>query len=93
VAAVPSKRLAPAETRFLERDEIEDLLRHLPRDDRSLCGTGPSCSSCTTPEHVLRRAPICALNTSISVTTHSSACTARATSAGRAHSGTRRPRF
>ena len=34
VAAVPSKRAAPPETRFLERDEVEDLLRHLPRDSR-----------------------------------------------------------
>jgi site-specific recombinase XerD len=32
VAAIPVKRTAPPETRFLERDEIEDLLRHLPRD-------------------------------------------------------------
>jgi len=31
VAAIPVKRAAPPETRFLERDEIEDLLRHLPR--------------------------------------------------------------
>ncbi len=34
VGAVPMKRVAPAETRFLERDEVEDLLRHLPRDGR-----------------------------------------------------------
>jgi len=34
VAAVPSKRVAPAETRFLERDEVEDLLRYLPHDER-----------------------------------------------------------
>ena len=34
VAAVPMKRVAPAETRFLERDEVEDLLRHLPHDGR-----------------------------------------------------------
>ena len=32
VAAIPVKRAAPPETRFLERDEIEDLLRQLPRD-------------------------------------------------------------
>jgi integrase/recombinase XerD len=32
VAAIPVKRAAPPETRFLERDEIEDLLRHLPRE-------------------------------------------------------------
>ena len=31
VAAVPMKRVAPAGTHFLERDEVEDLLRHLPR--------------------------------------------------------------
>jgi site-specific recombinase XerD len=34
VAAIPMKRVAPPETRFLERDEIEQLLRHLPRDGR-----------------------------------------------------------
>jgi integrase/recombinase XerD len=34
VAAIPMKRAAPAETRFLERDEIEDLLSHLPREGR-----------------------------------------------------------
>jgi len=32
VAAIPIKRTAPPETQFLERDEIEDLLRRLPRD-------------------------------------------------------------
>lgn len=34
VAAIPMKRAAPAETRFLERDEIEALLKGLPRDGR-----------------------------------------------------------
>ncbi len=34
VAAIPMKRAAPAETRFLERDEVEGLLRQLPRDGR-----------------------------------------------------------
>jgi site-specific recombinase XerD len=34
VAALPMKRAAPAETRFLERDEIEDLFRGLPRRGR-----------------------------------------------------------
>ncbi|HEY3261631.1 MAG TPA: tyrosine-type recombinase/integrase [Pseudonocardiaceae bacterium] len=34
VAAIPMKRVAPPETRFLERDEIEQLLRDLPRDGR-----------------------------------------------------------
>ena len=34
VAGVPMKRAAPAETRFLERDEVEDLLRQLPRNGR-----------------------------------------------------------
>ncbi len=31
VAAIPMKRAAPAETRFLERDEMETLFRGLPR--------------------------------------------------------------
>lgn len=35
VAAIPMKRVAPAETRFLERDEIEDLFAGLS-DDGSL---------------------------------------------------------
>jgi integrase/recombinase XerD len=34
VAAIPMKRAAPAETRFLECDEVEGLLRHMPRDGR-----------------------------------------------------------
>ena len=34
VAAVPMKRAAPPETCFLERDEVEALLRRLPRDGR-----------------------------------------------------------
>ena len=34
VAAIPAKRVAPPETRFLERDEIERLLHHLPREGR-----------------------------------------------------------
>lgn len=34
VAAIPMKRAAPAETRFLERDEVEGLLRRLPREGR-----------------------------------------------------------
>jgi site-specific recombinase XerD len=34
VAAIPMKRAAPAETHFLERDEVEALLRRLPRAGR-----------------------------------------------------------
>jgi integrase/recombinase XerD len=34
VAAIPMKRAAPAATHFLERDEVEQLLRQLPRDGR-----------------------------------------------------------
>jgi site-specific recombinase XerD len=34
VAAIPMKRVAPPETRFLERDEVEELLRRLPREGR-----------------------------------------------------------
>ena len=34
VAAIPMKRAAPAETHFLERDEVQALFRHLPRTGR-----------------------------------------------------------
>jgi integrase/recombinase XerD len=34
VAAIPMKRAAPAETHFLERDEVEALFRQLPRTGR-----------------------------------------------------------
>ena len=34
VAAIPMKRAAPAETHFLERDEIDDLFKHLPTTGR-----------------------------------------------------------
>ena len=34
VAAIPMKRVAPAPTSFLERDEVEELMRRLPRSGR-----------------------------------------------------------
>ena len=34
VAAIPMKRTAPAETHFLEQDEMQSLLTHLPRTGR-----------------------------------------------------------
>lgn len=34
VATIPMKRVAPAETHFLEQDEVEDLIRRLPREGR-----------------------------------------------------------
>jgi site-specific recombinase XerD len=34
VAAIPMKRVAPAPTRFLERDEVQTLLKGLPREGR-----------------------------------------------------------
>ena len=34
VAAIPVKRVPPPETRFLDRDEIGKLFRHLPREGR-----------------------------------------------------------
>jgi site-specific recombinase XerD len=34
VAAIPMKRSAPAETRFLERDEVEELVSRLPAEGR-----------------------------------------------------------
>ena len=41
VAAIPMKRAAPAETRFLEQDEVEDLLARLPARGGWRCGTVP----------------------------------------------------
>jgi len=32
VTAIPMRRAAPPETRFLERDEVEELMRRMPRD-------------------------------------------------------------
>ena len=40
VAAIPMKRAPPAETHFLERDEVEMLLRGLPRRGAWRCGIG-----------------------------------------------------
>src|SRR6266852_5265928 len=80
VAGMPMKRAAPAETRFLERDEVEDLLRQLPRDGRLALR-----------DRTLLL--ILVLNTSISVTIHSCACTARVTSGAHARSGVRRLLF
>ena len=34
VAAIPIKRVAPPETRFLERDEVQALLRRMPGNER-----------------------------------------------------------
>jgi len=34
VAAIPTKRAAPAETHFLERDEVKELLCCLPSEGR-----------------------------------------------------------
>ena len=89
VAAIPVKHTAPPETRFLERDEIEDLLRHLPRDsplalrDRALIlflyNTGARA----------QEAPTCAPSTSTSASTRWRASTARAASGAPARSGSR----
>ncbi len=58
VAAIPMKRAAPAETRYLERDEIEGLLRRTCRARvASPCGTAPCCSSSTTPGRGCKRSP------------------------------------
>jgi hypothetical protein len=92
VAAVPMKRVAPAETRW-SGTKSRAFSASCRATAASRYATAPSFSSSTTPERVFRRLPICVLNTSISVTTHSYACTARATSGAPAHSGTRRRRF
>ena len=87
VAAIPMKRSAPAETHFLERDEMEDLLRRLPRQGRLalrdqvlilfLYNTGGS----------RKRSPTFEPGTSSSVSTRSCGCTARGTNGGPARCG------
>ena len=88
VAAIPMKRAAPAETRFLERDEIEELLAHLPVKVDSRCETEPCCCSSTTPGHGPKKWPTCGSGTSTSVHTRSCDYTARATSGAPARCGT-----
>jgi len=89
VAAVPMKRVAPRKRDSSNATKCRISSATYRATAVSLCGTGPSSSSFTTPERAFRRPPIFALNTSISVSSHSCACMARATNGGRAHSGTR----
>ena len=91
VAAIPMKRTSPAETHFLERDEVEQLFAELPAQGRLalrdhalllfLYNTGAG------PRRWLR----CASSTSTSANTHWCACTARAISGALARYGTRPP--
>lgn len=57
VAAIPTKRAAPAETHFLERDEGETLSNTSPVTGASPCATGPCWSCSTTPAPASRRSP------------------------------------
>ena len=91
VAAIPMKRSAPAETHFLERDEIEACYGASPARAASPCATEPCCCSSTTPAHGSKRSPICESGTSTSASTRSSACTARETSGGPARCGAKPP--
>ena len=92
VAAIPAKRTAPPETGFLERDEVEDLLRHLPRDGRlALRDRAMLLFLYNTGARVQEAQPTCAPGTSTSASTRSSGCTAKATSGGPARCGSRQP--
>ena len=83
------KRAAPAETRFLERDEVEDLFAGLPRDGRlALRDRALLLFLYNTGARVQEVADLRA-GTSTSASTPSSACTARATSGGPARYGIR----
>ena len=90
VAAIPMKRAAPAETHFLERDEIERLFRHLPRDGRlALRDRALLLFLYNTGARVQEVADLRVGHLDLGETPPSSACTARATSGGPARSGTR----
>ena len=91
VSAIPMKRAAPAETRFLERDEIEDLLRHLPAEGRlALRDRALLLFLYNTGARAQEVADLRIETTSTSVHTHWCACTAKATSGEPARYGTRR---
>jgi hypothetical protein len=87
VAAIPAKRAAPAQTRFLERDEVEALFRSLPAKAASPCEIAPCCYFSTTPARGSRRPPTFGPATSTWASTHSPACTARAANGGPARYG------
>ena len=89
VAAIPAKRAAPAETRFLERDEVEALFRSLPAKAASPCETAPCCYFSTTPARGSRRSPTSGPATSTWASTRSPGCTARAANGGPARYGAR----
>jgi hypothetical protein len=90
VAAIPMKRVAPPETHFPERDEVQALLRHHPATGAWHCGTGGCCCSSTTPGHGCKKPPSYASSTFISASTRSCASTAKATNGGPARSGSKR---
>lgn len=79
VAAIPMKRSAPAETHFLERDEVLALLRHLPRTGRFALRDPPCSCSCssTTPAVGCRKSPTYESDISNSERPPWSVCTAR----------------
>ncbi len=89
VAAIPMKRAAPAETHFLERDEVQALLRGLPSTGRSPCETTPCSCSSTTPGRGCRRSPTYEADISNSGRPPSSVSTEKATNGGPARYGAR----
>ena len=81
VAAIPMKRVAPPETRFLERDEIDALFRRLPREGRHALRDRALLALPVQHRRTgRRRPPICGSGTSISASIPASGSTARATS-------------
>jgi len=93
VAAIPSKRAAPAETHFLERDEMEALFRGLPRTGRLALRDRALLSSSTTPGRGCRRSQTCEPDNLSLARSPSSVFTGRATSGERARCGTRPQSF
>ena len=88
VAAIPTKRVPPPETRFLERDEIQQLLQE-PAQPRTARTARPRADPVPLqhrrPRPRSRRPPRRASRPATS--TRPSACTARATNGEPAHSG------
>lgn len=87
VAAIPMKRVAPPETRFLERDEIDALFASLPVRGTHALRDRALLLFLITPAPGFRRWPICALRISTSRHRSVCACMAKVTSGARARCG------
>jgi hypothetical protein len=91
VAAIPTKRAAPAETTSWNATRSRPYSNGCPRASATPYEIRHSCCSSTTPAHGSKRSPTCGPDTSTSAKARWSAFTARATSGAPVHCGVRPP--